>query len=146
MTFDHDFWYFILLFSSLLKKRGKRKGEWSSKKSYLFVPSSGSLKKIEQKGMTFYHDFCYSFSFSSSLFFYQGREKGKGMAKVVVKSHAFLPDLWKRTHQKMRCSLKGQFISFIHNTSDNMIHELWWYNAITVHKIFFFSIIWQKIF
>ena len=42
MTFDYDFCYFILLFSSLFLG-GKRNGEWSSKnrdqKSYLTVPS-----------------------------------------------------------------------------------------------------------
>ena len=43
MTIDHNFCYFILIFSFLLKKRGKRKGEWCSKnrdqKSYLPVSS-----------------------------------------------------------------------------------------------------------
>ena len=43
--------------------------------------------------MTFYHDFCCSVSFSSSLF-YEGRKKGKTIIKVVVKSHAFLLDLF----------------------------------------------------
>ena len=52
MTFDPDFCYFILLFSSLLKKIGKRKREWSSKnrdqKSYLSVPSTTiAIAKLE---------------------------------------------------------------------------------------------------
>ena len=48
--------------------------------------------------MTFDHDFCYSFPFSSSLFFQEGRKKGKIITKVVVKSHAFLLDLKRWTH------------------------------------------------
>jgi hypothetical protein len=31
MTFDHDFGFSFPLFSSLLKKEGRRKGEWLAK-------------------------------------------------------------------------------------------------------------------
>ena len=45
MTFDHDFLVLHYPFLFPPKKRGKRKGEWSSKnrdqKSYLSVPSKG---------------------------------------------------------------------------------------------------------
>ena len=40
MIFDHDFGYSFPLFSSLVKKEGRRKGEWIAKtviKSYAFL-------------------------------------------------------------------------------------------------------------
>ena len=40
MTFDHDFGYSFILFSSLLKKEERRKGEWTAKlviKSHAFL-------------------------------------------------------------------------------------------------------------
>ena len=43
--------------------------------------------RIEQKGKTFDYAFCYTFSF-----FKEGKEKGKRIAKVMIKSHAFLLD------------------------------------------------------
>ena len=50
MTFDHDFCYFILLFSSLLKKEGRDKENLCSKnrdqKSYL--PVSSKTEQVVQ--------------------------------------------------------------------------------------------------
>ena len=44
---------------------------------------------IEQKGMTFDHDFSYSFPLWSSLI-KKGRRNREWIAKIVIKSHAFL--------------------------------------------------------
>ena len=49
--------------------------------------------KIEQKGMTFDHDYVYSFPLFSSPLKKEGRRKGERIAKIVIKSHAFLLDL-----------------------------------------------------
>ena len=49
---------------------------------------------IEQKSMTFNHDVCYSFPLFSSLLNTEGRRKGEWIAKIMIKSHAFLPDLF----------------------------------------------------
>ena len=55
-----------------------------------------SVKKIssviEQKGMTFDYDFVFFFLFSS-LLKKEGRRKAEWIAKIVIKSHAFLLDL-----------------------------------------------------
>ena len=50
----------------------------------------GSL--IQQKGMTFDHDFGHSFPLFTSLIKKEGRIKGECIAKIVIKSHAFLLD------------------------------------------------------
>ena len=50
---------------------------------------------IEQKGMTFDQDFVYSFTLFSSLLKREGRRKGELIAKIVIKSHAFLLDQFK---------------------------------------------------
>ena len=54
LTFDHNFCYFFLLFSSLLKKEGREKENEVAKKgdqkSYLSVPSiSKSNSKAQKK-------------------------------------------------------------------------------------------------
>ena len=56
--------------------------------SYLFA----SLFPIEQKCMTFDHDFGYSFLLLSSILKREGKEKENKVAKIVIKSHAFLLD------------------------------------------------------
>ena len=48
---------------------------------------------IEQKGMTFDQDFIYSFPLFSFLLKKEEREKENEVAKIVMKSHAFLLDL-----------------------------------------------------
>jgi hypothetical protein len=40
--------------------------------------------------MTFDHDFGYSLPLFSSLLKKEGRRKGEGIAKIMIKSHAFL--------------------------------------------------------
>ena len=45
---------------------------------------------MEQKGMTFDHDFSYYILLFSSLLKKEGREKENEVAKIVIKSHAFL--------------------------------------------------------
>ena len=59
---------------------------------------------IEQKGMTFDHDFTYSFPLFSSLLKKEGREEENKVAKIVIKSHAFLLDLipyfWLKYHKE----------------------------------------------
>ena len=47
---------------------------------------------IEQKDTTFDHYFGYSFPFFSSLLKTEWRRKGEWIAKIVIKSHAFLLD------------------------------------------------------
>ena len=49
-------------------------------------------KTIEKKGMTFDHDFCYYFPLFSSLLEKEGGRKGEWIAKIVIKSDAFLLD------------------------------------------------------
>ena len=53
------------------------------------------LEKIAQKGMTFDHDLVISFPLFSFLLKKEGRRQGKWIAKVVIKSHAFLLDMCK---------------------------------------------------
>ena len=68
--------------------------------------------------MTFDHNFCYFILLFSFLFFKQRREKGKLIAKVVVKSQAFMLDhsvsliLWLVKNIKLRIGLiyKGRGI------------------------------------
>ena len=48
---------------------------------------------IEQKGVTFDHDFGYSLVLFSPLLKKGEIRKGKLIAKIVIKSHAFLLDL-----------------------------------------------------
>ena len=48
------------------------------------------IQLIEQKGMTFDHDFGYFFF--SSFLKKEERRKGEWLAKIVIKSHAFLLD------------------------------------------------------
>ena len=64
-----------------------------------FYPTGENLKPpltIEQKGMIIYHDFGYSFSLFTSLLKKEGRRKGEWIAKIVIKSHAFLLDrIWR---------------------------------------------------
>ena len=57
---------------------------------YRFPSSHNTL--IEQKGMTFDHDFGNSFTLFSSLLTKEGRRKGEWLAKIMIKSHAFLLD------------------------------------------------------
>ena len=56
-------------------------------------------KGIEQKGMTFDHDFGYSFHLSSSLLKKREEEKENKLAKILIKSHAFLLDHYKGYHK-----------------------------------------------
>ena len=66
MTFENDFCYFILSFSSLLRKEEREKENEVAKiviksHTFLFHRFDDHLKFwfwIEQKGMTFDHDFC----------------------------------------------------------------------------------------
>ena len=51
---------------------------------------------IEQKGMPFDHDFGHFFPLFSSLLKKEGRRKGELIAKIGIKSHAFLLDLIQR--------------------------------------------------
>ena len=57
--------------------------------------SDYEFEKIEQKGMTFDHVFGYSIPLFSSLLKKEGRRKGELIAKIVIKSHAFLLDRLK---------------------------------------------------
>ena len=50
-------------------------------------------KWIEHKDMTFDHDFGYSFQRFSSLLKKSEEEKENELAKILIKSHAFLLDL-----------------------------------------------------
>ena len=59
---------------------------------YIQIVQLNLVKKIEQKGMTFDHDFGYSFPLSFSLLKKEGREKKNEVAKIMIKSHAFLLD------------------------------------------------------
>ena len=54
--------------------------------------SSKMALSIDQKGMTFDQDFGYALPFFSSLLKKEGRRKGEWIAKIVIKSHAFLLD------------------------------------------------------
>ena len=53
---------------------------------------------IELKGMTFIHDFGYSFPLFSSHLKNEGREIKNWVAKILIKSHAFLLDrsIWMK--------------------------------------------------
>ena len=50
------------------------------------------VKKIVQKDVTFDHDSGYSFPLFSSLLKNREEEKENELAKIVIKSHAFLLD------------------------------------------------------
>ena len=58
-------------------------------REYIF---SQGEQLIDQKGMNFDHDFGYSLPLFSSLLKKEGRRKGDLIAKIVIKSHAFLLD------------------------------------------------------
>ena len=62
---------------------------WRQKKSNL---SNLINLTIDQKGMAFDQNFFYSFPLFSSLLKKEGREKENEVAKIVIKSHAFLLD------------------------------------------------------
>ena len=64
-----------------------------------------NLLAIEQKGMTFGHDFDYSFPLFTYLLKKGGREKENEVAKVEIKSHAFLLDPFLAEMQLMRESI-----------------------------------------
>ena len=51
--------------------------------------------------MTFDHDFGYSFPLFSSLREKEGREKENEVAKILIKSHAFLLDRFKSATNKI---------------------------------------------
>ena len=53
-----------------------------------------TISWIERKGMTFDHHFGYSFPLLKK----EGKRKGDCIAKIVIKSHAFLLDLVLGTH------------------------------------------------
>ena len=55
------------------------------------------ILKIEQKGMTFDHDFGYYFPHFSSLLKKKEEEKENELAKIVIKGHAFLLDLFSNS-------------------------------------------------
>ena len=77
MTFDHNFGYSFTLFSFLLKKEGRRKGEWIAKiliKSHAFQPGFWETDRAERHCF-FTTTLVIHSSFSSSLFFLGGKRK-----------------------------------------------------------------------
>ena len=63
---------------------------------------------IEQKGMTFDHDFGYSLTLFASLQKKEGKGKGEWIAKIVIKSHAFLLD-----HTYANCQAQNLKLDFL---------------------------------
>ena len=91
MTFDHDFCYFILLFSSLLKKEGREKENDVAKiviKSHTFLFHLGSwlFPVLHSNG---YHSFSYCDSISCRFF---------SLLKAIAKS--------KRKHHLIKRAIK----------------------------------------
>ena len=86
---------------------------------------------IEQKCMTFDHDFGYSFPLFSSLLKKEGRRKGEWIAKIVIKSNAFLLD--QCVVKQIKFSLiKGRL--YPEHSSDSSvfafsIYIFWWWNS-----------------
>ena len=66
--------------------------------------------EIEQKGMTLDHDFVYSFPLFCSFLRKEGRREGEWLAKIVIKSHAFLLDRFVKIYLSIYPSI-NLFIS-----------------------------------
>jgi hypothetical protein len=97
MTFDHDFAYSFPLFSSFLKKEGRRKGEWIEKiviKSHVFMLDLSGLHRIDRAERHYLKSrfLLFILLFFFPLFLWEKRKSLKNN-KVVMLSHAFLLDL-----------------------------------------------------
>ena len=72
----------------------KAKNTYNLKYGFWWLRLISFLFKIEQKGMTFDHDFMLFVLLFFFPLFRREEKKGKRITKVVVKSHAFLFDLF----------------------------------------------------
>ena len=84
MTFDHDFGYSLSLFSSLLKKEGRRKGGWIAK--IVIKSDAFPLNQTEKIHWIYFDIYIYTYIIQNIYIYNAGKYNRKIIWKIDLKA------------------------------------------------------------